>query len=111
VRKARTGDERRMEAKKIVLAYSGGLDTSALLKYLQEMYHAGIIAVTADVGEGRDLDEVRERALKVGALEAHTLDLKDEFAESYVLPALKINALYVNGARVLDSRPAGLYHD
>jgi argininosuccinate synthase len=83
-----------MEAKKIVLAYSGGLDTSVLLKYLQEKYHAGIIAVTADVGEGRDLDEVRERALKVGALEAHTLDLKDEFAENYVLPALKMNALY-----------------
>jgi argininosuccinate synthase len=83
-----------MEAKKIVLAYSGGLDTSVLLRYLHEKYDAEIIAVTGDVGQGRDLDEVRERALKVGAIEAHTLDLKDEFAENYVLPALKANALY-----------------
>lgn len=68
-----------MEARKIVLAYSGGLDTSVLLKYLQEKYRAGIIAVTADVGEGRDLDEVRERALRVGAIEAHTLDLQPAY--------------------------------
>lgn len=83
-----------MEAKKIVLAYSGGLDTSVLLKYLQEKYGAQVIAVTGDVGEGRNLDEVRERALKVGAIESLTLDLKDEFAEKYVLPALMTNAMY-----------------
>ena len=83
-----------METKKIVLAYSGGLDTSVLLKYLQEKYGAEVIAVTGDVGEGRNLDEVRERALKVGAVEALTLDLKDEFAERFVLPALRANAMY-----------------
>ena len=83
-----------METKKIVLAYSGGLDTSVLLKYLQEKYDAQLIAVTGDVGEGRNLDEVRERALKVGAIEALTLDLKDEFAERFVLPALRANAMY-----------------
>ena len=83
-----------METRKIVLAYSGGLDTSVLLKYLQEKYGAGVIAVTADVGQARNLDEVRERALKTGAIEALTLDLKDEFAEDYVLRALKANALY-----------------
>jgi len=83
-----------VETRKIVLAYSGGLDTSVLLKYLQEKYGAGVIAVTADVGQARNLDEVRERALKTGAIEALTLDLKDEFAEDYVLRALKANALY-----------------
>jgi argininosuccinate synthase len=83
-----------VETKKIVLAYSGGLDTSVLLKYLQDKYGAGVIAVTADVGQARNLDEVRERALKTGAIEALTLDLKDEFAEDYVLRALKANALY-----------------
>ena len=79
---------------KIVLAYSGGLDTSVLVKYLHDKYQADIIAVTADVGEGKDLEEVRQRALNVGAVAAYTLDLRDEFAQEYVLPAIKANGLY-----------------
>jgi argininosuccinate synthase len=79
---------------KIVLAYSGGLDTSVLLKYLHEKYNADIVAVTANLGEGKDLEEVRERALKVGATAAYTLDLREEFAEGYVLPSIKANGLY-----------------
>jgi len=79
---------------KIVLAYSGGLDTSVLIKWLQDKYNADIIAMTADVGEGKDLDEIKERALRVGAKAAYVLDLRKEFAEDYVLPAIKANGLY-----------------
>jgi argininosuccinate synthase len=79
---------------KIVLAYSGGLDTSVLLKYLQEKHNAELVALTADVGEGKDLDVIRERALKVGAVAAYTLDLREEFADEYVLPCIKANGMY-----------------
>ena len=79
---------------KIVLAYSGGLDTSVLIKWLHDKYNADIIAMTADVGEGKDLEEIKQRALNVGAKAAYMLDLKDEFASDYVLPAIKANGLY-----------------
>jgi len=79
---------------KIVLAYSGGLDTSVLIKWLHEKYNADIVALTANVGEGKDLAEVKQRALNVGAVGAYMLDLRHEFAEGYVLPAIKANGLY-----------------
>lgn len=81
-----------MTKQKIVLAYSGGLDTSVAIKTLQENYD--VIAVTADVGEGKDLDEIKAKALQVGAVKAHVLDLKQEFADHYLAKALKANALY-----------------
>jgi argininosuccinate synthase len=79
---------------RIVLAYSGGLDTSVAIPWLAEKYHAEVIAVTMDLGQGRELDDVRERALAVGAVRAHVLDVREEFAREYILPALQAGAMY-----------------
>ena len=79
---------------RIVLAYSGGLDTSIAIKWLAEHYGAEVIAVTLDLGQGRELTDVRERALAVGAMRAHVLDVREEFARDYILPALQAGALY-----------------
>src|ERR1700674_5475734 len=79
---------------KIVLAYSGGLDTSIAIAWLAEQYRAEVVTVTMDLGQGRELDDVRERALAIGAVRAHVLDLREEFARDFVLPALKAGALY-----------------
>ena len=80
--------------KRIVLAYSGGLDTSVAIPWLKEKYGAEVIAVTLDVGQGRELNQIRERAMSTGAIRCHVLDVRDEFARDYVLPALQANALY-----------------
>jgi argininosuccinate synthase len=83
-----------MDKARIVLAYSGGLDTSVAIAWLAEQYAAEVIAVTLDLGQGRELTDVRERALTVGAARAHVLDVRDEFANDYILPALQAGALY-----------------
>lgn len=83
-----------MAKEKIVLAYSGGLDTSVAIKWLQETYNYDVIAVALDVGEGKDLAFVQQKALKVGAIKSIIVDAKETFAQEYVLPALKANALY-----------------
>ncbi|MBA3660741.1 MAG: argininosuccinate synthase [Gammaproteobacteria bacterium] len=80
--------------KKIILAYSGGLDTSCAIKWLQEKYGYDVIAVAMDVGEGKDLIPIQEKALKIGAIGSHVLALQDTFADEYLLPALQANALY-----------------
>lgn len=79
---------------RIVLAYSGGLDTSVAIPWLAEKYHAEIVTVTMDLGQGKELDDARERALALGAVRAHVLDLRAEFARDYVLPALQAGAVY-----------------
>ena len=79
---------------RIVLAYSGGLDTSVAIPWLAEKYQAEIVAVTLDLGQGRELDDVRERAMAVGAVRCHVLDVRAEFAEQYVLRSLQAGALY-----------------
>jgi argininosuccinate synthase len=79
---------------RIVLAYSGGLDTSVAVPWLIERYDAEVIAVTLDLGQGRELAGVRDRALAVGAVRAHVLDVREEFARDYILPALKAGAIY-----------------
>ena len=79
---------------RIVLAYSGGLDTSVAIPWLAERFEAEVIAVTLDMGQGRELDDVKERALAVGAIRAHVLDVREEFVREYVLPALQAGALY-----------------
>ena len=79
---------------KFVLAYSGGLDTSVLIKYLQEKYDAEVITVTVDVGQGEDLKGAEEKAKKLGVLKHFSIDAKDEFAREYIFPAIKANALY-----------------
>jgi argininosuccinate synthase len=83
-------------SKKIVLAYSGGLDTSCAVKWLQEQYGYEVIAVTADIGEGKDLGPIKEKALKVGAIKHFSLPLKDAFARDYLAPALHANVMYEN---------------
>ncbi len=81
--------------KRVVLAYSGGLDTSVAIGWIAEQTGAEVVCVAADVGQGgEDLDAVRQRALDCGAAESVVLDLKREFAEDYCLPALRANALY-----------------
>jgi argininosuccinate synthase len=79
---------------RIVLAYSGGLDTSVAIPWLADKFGAEIIAVTLDLGQGRELMDVRERALAAGALRAHVIDVRDEFARDFILPALQAGALY-----------------
>ncbi|NGP44172.1 argininosuccinate synthase [Bacillaceae bacterium SIJ1] len=79
--------------KKVVLAYSGGLDTSVAIKWLQENGYA-VVALCLDLGEGKDLDFVKQKALDVGAVESYMLDVKKEFAEEYALKALQGHALY-----------------
>ena len=79
---------------RIILAYSGGLDTSVAIPWLKEKYGAEIIAVTLDLGQGRELNQIRERAMSTGALRCHVLDVREEFARDYILPALQADALY-----------------
>ncbi len=80
--------------KKVVLAYSGGLDTSVAIKWLKETYGAEIIAFCADLGQGEDLEAVREKALKTGASKVYVEDLREEFVFEYVFPMLRANAVY-----------------
>lgn len=80
--------------KKVVLAYSGGLDTSVAIKWLQERYGVEVIALTADVGEGKDLAFIHDKALQIGAKKCYVIDAKEEFVKNYVFPTLKANALY-----------------
>ncbi|MCK5625922.1 argininosuccinate synthase, partial [Candidatus Bathyarchaeota archaeon] len=80
--------------KKIVLAYSGGLDTSVLIKWLQENYNAEVITVTVNVGQKENLKEIEEKAKKIGVLKHYSIDAKEKFAKNYVFPAIKANALY-----------------
>ncbi len=83
-----------MSREKIVLAYSGGLDTSVAIKWLMDNYNYDVIAVSLDVGEGKDLSFVKDKALKVGAIESHVVDAQERFAHEYVLPVIKANAMY-----------------
>ena len=78
---------------RIVLAYSGGLDTSVAIPWLTEQYGAQIIAVTLDLGQGRELNQIRERAISTGAIRCHVLDVREQFARDYILPALQADAL------------------
>ncbi|GAA0593623.1 argininosuccinate synthase [Virgibacillus siamensis] len=83
-----------MAKDKIVLAYSGGLDTSVAVKWLQDKYNFDVIAVALDVGEGKDLDFVQQKALEVGAIKSYVVDAMSLFSDEYVLPALQANLLY-----------------
>lgn len=82
------------EIKKILLAYSGGLDTSVAIKWLQDKYDAEIITYTAHLGQPQDWDAVEEKALATGASKAYIDDIREEFITEYVYPALKVNAMY-----------------
>ncbi|KUO95431.1 argininosuccinate synthase [Ferroacidibacillus organovorans] len=83
-----------MMNKKIVLAYSGGLDTSVAIAWLRETYGYDVVAMSVDVGEGKDLAFVKEKAYTIGAVESHMIDARDKFAYEFILPSLMANALY-----------------
>ncbi|HUR48935.1 MAG TPA: argininosuccinate synthase [Acidimicrobiales bacterium] len=89
--------------KKVVLAYSGGLDTSVAVRWMTEEWGCEIIALAADVGQGEDLEPVRQRALTAGAIEAHVADLRSEFAAEFLAPAIAANALYENRYPLISS--------
>jgi argininosuccinate synthase len=80
--------------KKIVLAYSGGLDTSVAIKWLKETYNTEIIAFCADIGQGEDIEAIKEKALKTGASKVYIEELKEEFVKDYIFPMLRANAVY-----------------
>lgn len=79
--------------KKVVLAYSGGLDTSVAVKWLQEQGYE-VVACCLDVGEGKDLAFVQQKALQVGAVQSYMIDAKEEFAEEFALTALQAHTMY-----------------
>jgi argininosuccinate synthase len=86
------------EVGRVLLLYSGGLDTSVMLKWIQDEYEAEVVALTVNLGQpGEDYEVVRGKALQLGALECHVVDAREEFARDYVLPAIKANALYGGG--------------
>src|SRR5438067_13861442 len=81
---------------KIVLAYSGGLDTSIILRWLKDNYHAEIIALCADIGQEEELAGLEEKALKTGASKCVIEDLREEFARDFVFPMFQAGAIYEN---------------
>ncbi|MEI7816148.1 MAG: argininosuccinate synthase [Desulfuromonadales bacterium] len=85
---------KKQEIKKIVLAYSGGLDTSIILKWLKNEYGCQVVAFSADLGQGEELDPVREKALATGADTVYIDDLKEEFVSDFVFPMFRANAIY-----------------
>ena len=85
------------DVSKIVLAYSGGLDTSVIIQWLRETYGCPVVAFVADVGQGEDLEAVREKALKTGAAECFVEDLREEFVRDYVFPIIRAGAVYEGG--------------
>ena len=80
--------------KKIVLAYSGGLDTSVILKWLQDNYQCEVVTFTADIGQGEEVEPARNKAQSLGVKEIFIDDLKEEFVKDFVFPMFRANALY-----------------
>jgi len=80
--------------KKVVVAYSGGLDTSVIIQWLKEEYGCEVIAFTADIGQGEELEPLREKAIKTGASKIYIDDLREEFVKDFVFPMLRANAVY-----------------
>ncbi|GJQ58354.1 MAG: argininosuccinate synthase [Candidatus Scalindua sp. AMX11] len=83
-----------MEKKKVILAYSGGLDTSVAIRWIQEKYEMDVIALGIDLGTDKDLKPAEEKALKIGAIKSMTIEAKEEFINSFIFPSLQAGALY-----------------
>ena len=81
---------------KVVLAYSGGLDTSVIIPWLKENYGCEVIAVAADVGQGDELDGLEQKAINTGASKLYVAHIADEFVDEYIFPTLKAGAKYEN---------------
>jgi argininosuccinate synthase len=86
------------EVRRVLLLYSGGLDTSVMLKWIQDSYDAEVVCLTVNLGQpGEDYAVIEDKAKRLGALECHVVDAREEFAASYIVPAIKANALYGGG--------------
>ena len=86
------------EVKRVLLLYSGGLDTSVMLKWIQDSYEAEVVCLTVNLGQpGEDYAVIEEKARSLGAIECHVVDAREQFARNFVLPAIKANALYGGG--------------
>src|SRR5574341_2282727 len=83
--------------RKVVLAYSGGLDTSVILRWLIETYRCEVVAYCADLGQGEELIPIRDKALRTGASSVHIVDLREEFVRDFLFPMLRANAVYEGG--------------
>src|SRR5215472_995056 len=94
------GEGMRETVKKVVLAYSGGLDTSVILRWLQDTYRCEVVTFTADLGQGEELEPARRKAEMLGARELFIDDLREEFVRDFVFPMFRANALY-EGAYLL----------
>ncbi len=93
--KVASHEGRKGEVKKVVLLYSGGLDISTMLKWIQEEYKAEVIALTIDIGQQTDnLEEIRQKAVDLGAIKAIVVDARNEFAEEYIAKGIKANGMY-----------------
>jgi argininosuccinate synthase len=79
---------------KVVLAYSGGLDTSVIVKWLQEEYQCEVVTFTADIGQGEEVEPAREKAQSLGVKEIYIEDLREEYARDYVFPMFRANTIY-----------------
>src|SRR5207247_10181827 len=83
------------EVRRVLLLYSGGLDTSVMLKWIQDEYEAEVVALTVNLGQpGEDYEVVKGKALRIGAVAAEVVDAREEFAGDFIVPALKANAIY-----------------
>src|ERR671916_2695461 len=86
------------EVGRVLLLYSGGLDTSVMLKWIQDEYEAEVVALTVNLGQpGEDYEVIKGKAMHLGALDCHVVDAREEFAREFVVPAIKANALYGGG--------------
>src|SRR5918996_2568327 len=83
-----------MARDKVILAYSGGLDTSVMVPWIREKYNLDVVAFTVDLGQGEDIERIRQKALKTGAVDAIALDARTLFVDGFVFPALMAGALY-----------------
>src|SRR6201991_1589114 len=83
---------------RVLLLYSGGLDTSVMLKWIQDSYEAEVVCLTVNLGQpGEDYGVIEEKARRLGAVECHTVDAREQFAAEFLTPAIKANAVYGNG--------------
>ncbi len=83
---------------RVLLLYSGGLDTSVMLKWIQDRYEAEVVTLTVNLGQpGEDYEVIEGKARRLGAIECHVLDAREEFTREYIAPAIKANALYGGG--------------
>ncbi|MFL5835008.1 MAG: argininosuccinate synthase domain-containing protein, partial [Solirubrobacteraceae bacterium] len=86
------------EVGRVLLLYSGGLDTSVMLKWIQDRYEAEVVALTVNLGQpGEDYEVIKGKALHLGAVECHVVDAREQFAQEFLVPAIKANAVYGNG--------------